>query len=414
MTTSSKTDILVKAIKSSFNNPALSDVVLVINDVKYYVISSILAHHAPKLFSELESTSTIPLESGADAQQMLSSLTSILTKTLGKKTLMLTDPTLNKEVVHLLLESMYDKSVEITNANVKDVYTVSTRFGMIDVSAQCTEVMTKAIIDTPNETLLESYSKALEEKSFNLQKWENLVAARIAIIPKEKVLDFVSKMSYDGITTFLSFDEFICSEELVYEMADNWCVVNAASDDPLKFNVMSKVRLELLTDEVLMTKAKTNPFIKLETYIQSLEKIMSSVKHSRRTSRNVQMFALGELHSKYAGYRLVTKEEVEMATFKTTFIRSYNHHNGVTCLDTYDANYICCTTNPIAILDNRWMKTDSCPITKDIIVKLRAAHHTSDSFSRNISTLKLSPDLNSTKSYEHHDTGLFVPIGTTF
>src|SRR5579872_2969748 len=132
-TPSESQNLLLKAMKSSFNNSSRSDVIVTVNGDKIHVSAPLLEVHAPTLFSELTvpATQSLSPEATVTEQQMASHLSSLISQTLGKRVVTIVDIELKKDVVSALLESMYDKPIEITSlADASDIYVAATRFGM--------------------------------------------------------------------------------------------------------------------------------------------------------------------------------------------------------------------------------------------------------------------------------------------
>jgi len=109
--------------------------------------------------------------------------------------------------------------------------------------------------------------------------------------------------------------------------------------------VMSHIKLELLSSDLLVTKVKNNPNINTNQYMQILEtRTLASIR-SYGTSRNSPSFsslAIGLINGKYDGYRLITKEEANTNAFLLLFKQEYNKFGGIYSLDDFTVDLVCC------------------------------------------------------------------------
>jgi hypothetical protein len=440
--------LLLKTIKSSFNNSSRSDVIVTINGDKFHVSAPLLEVQAPTLFAELTvlTAPTLSSEATVTEQQMATHLSSLITQTMGKRVVTIVDPELKRDVVLALLEYMYDKPVDVTLANASDIYVAATRFGMkefvqkVKSLLHCSLTMTSAhdiyvtatklgmneiaqkaeklikdsVMETPTETFLEAYAKAMETKNPLTEKdWKSALVAKLAILPQEEVLKFTSKMSCTDLVELINSPDLKCEEDLIYEIGEKWCRTKEESVGPrTKQCLMSYIKLELLSGTVLVTKAKVNPDVSQEAYTQAWEKVVMSVTDARPRRRNGLIFALGKITGTYGGYRLVTKDEVKTVNFLNWFAEYYEKYNGIFCLDTFLPNIVCCADHVMCLLrdtKDSWLKT--APVTKDTFTKLRTDSHTPDDIKQKIMSIYVSAN---TRTGVSDDAGLFVLIGTKF
>jgi len=61
-------------------------------------------------------------------------------------------------------------------------------------------------------------------------------------------------------------------------------------------------------------------------------------------------FVIGSIHKKYAGYRLITKCDLQDEITITSLINCYNYHHGLLSIDNFNGCYIC--GNKIDLLIN--------------------------------------------------------------
>ena len=340
-------EVLLQTIKQFYNHPVLSDVILTLNGEKYHLISNLIAQYAPLLHMELEiqntngSKPTIDLTT--DPEKLLMNLSAALTRT-NKKIVNLTIPGVSKETVGMVLETLYGKSFEITLANFQEVHLLSTKFGMGSHSKKCTGVLKTTI--TP-DTIVESYERALSEKSHLEPILKNKFYEILPIIPRDKLMDFISRWSYEAITELVSKSDLDCTEDLVYDIVDRWCQAHENTNEHL--TLTSLVKLELLSNEILVTKVKTNDYVYFDTYLKVIESNLLTPKVTSGRRRSKAIFALGKLRESYDGYRLITKTEVETAKFVQMFTNEYRKLDGIMCLDSFAVDLVCCSTHNLQV-----------------------------------------------------------------
>jgi len=394
MATQSETlNVLINTIKGTFNNSSQSDAVVSINDQKFYVMSPLLEFHAPLLFAELK-TPTLPVlspDSTLSEQQLATQLASLFS--LGKKVITITDPELKKDVVLALMECMYDKPVEITLTNAQDVYSAATKLGMKLISQKAEDIVQQSIKSVPAETFLEAYTKAMETKNPLMEKvWNSTLASKMGYLPIEKILEFTGKMSYEEIMAFVELEGFTCCEDTIYEVIAGWIKSNSITSDEA-LALMSKVKLDLLSSSVLITKAGNNQNVRFRDYQQALEKIVrANTQHSNRRAGLPYEFALGFSNKTYTGYRKVTVVEMKTSDWIHRFVEYYTQEKGIYCFDNHSERInICCEAMHLAILNNRWLFTRS--MKQDQIIRLSATNHDQDSCAENISSIHVSSDV---------------------
>jgi len=326
---------LLDTFRSLYNKPQFADVILTLNDSKYYLMSPVLEQYAPSLYLELESQATIPQTTPLDLtpEQLIASLNTLL----NKKTLTISEPKITKEIADGVIESIYGKPMDITSSHLLGIYILSTRFGMKDLSTQCIDTFKKNI---KLETLLADCQKALDENSSMKALLFSTVIDNLDIFPKEKLLDFTNKLCKTDILQLTSSDQLSCSEDLVYEIADSWFKIHL---DP---TIYSHIKLDCLSPHILVSHVKRNPQIDHSTYLKVLEENYiksASYKRGGIARKNKYRFAIGAYRASYDGYHLITKKEVETSKFRELFKSEYTRLKGIRSLvNDYAVQLVCC------------------------------------------------------------------------
>jgi hypothetical protein len=422
MSTSKQLDFLIETV---YNNPLHSDVVLELNDTKYYLILTVIKRAAPLLFEEFETipnpTLPIPPSSDLPIDQLLANLVTSLSK--PKKTLKMTVTGVTQGVADMLLKSMYGRYLSIHSSNALEVHQLSTRFGMNDITPECINVV-KESIKIP--TLLEDYQKALSENSPFKQIYFDAMVDNLGLFPMAKVLEFINKMTFEVITQFVSNPKLNCTEDLVYEMIDSWIHTNGANTEQYQ-SLVSKIKLELLSFELLTSKVKLSPVIDQAVYVKVLEtKIFNhKVLKYLRNGDVEQGFAIGRIDQTYDGYRLLTSQDICTNSFRKLFNDHYISKNGILCLDSFEANNLCIAKRRLTMYSNfnrmNWyVRIDVKDVKKDTYVKFCTGHHTDQQMILNdLHLITHSDDINRTEKDSHgipmlDNTGLFATHSMRF
>lgn len=411
-----------------FNNPKFSDALLVFNNENYYVATDLLKQSAPLLFKEFEMVSdtlNVSQIEGDNHEQIVANLTLLFSKMNKKKTLTMEDPCIAKESVTMILEYVYGKQITITQLNLGEIYALSTKFGMEKLVTECKKVFTSTITV---DTLLEDYQKAVLDSSPLVSMYKNELMKRLDTLPKNKVLQFACTLSYDSLLEFLKDENLHCTEDLRYEIIEEWAKgVNCTSSHNLP-TLMTHINLAYLSIQTLVTKVKFNPFINNSEYTKIIEKMalqyapnFSSVKaktNTPNTNHNGFIFAIGCLNRTYPNYRLLTKSDIEKSAFTQLFASEYHRLNGIYVLDTHRADIICCKNWSLAIQPgNLWLRVGNKDCLAGSIVELFASNNhidmtlNKDEVRHNISTLHVS---SATARSIYDTTGLFVLNDLTF
>ena len=418
----------VDTVNTFFNNPKFSDALLVFNNENYYVATDLLKQSAPLLFKEFEMVSdtlNVSQIEGDNHEQIVANLTLLFSKMNKKKTLTMEDLRISKETVTMVLEYVYGKQITITQLNLGEVYALSTKFGMEKLVAECKKVFTSTITV---DTLIEDYLKAVSNNSPLVSMCKIVLMKNLGKLPKDKVLKFCSSLSYDFLLEFLEDENLRCTEDLRYEIIEEWTKgENFTSSHHLPI-LMTHINLSYLSIQTLVTKAKFNPFIDHGEYTKIVEQMalkyapnFSSIELKNNTSNtdyNGFIFAIGRLHGTYPNYRLLTGSEIEKSTFTQLFAAEYNRLNGIYVLYTHKADIICCEGWSLAIRpSNLWIRLGNKDCLKGSIVELSASTShgimqlNKDEVRHKISTLHVS----SAPAISMYDTtGLFVLNNLTF
>jgi hypothetical protein len=339
---SAQTKFLLETIKSYYNNPMFSDIVLVFNEEKYYLSMQIIKEYASLLFKEFEalpapSAPTVSLD--LPPEQILANLTSLVSKAYQKKTLTMANPAISKETLNAVFEFMYGMTLEITSLNSSAIYMVCIKFGVKELIEKCEKEYQSHIT---LETLFDVYQKAISEKSPFFSLLKNYLSENLRYLPQDKLLAFTNGLSEEDITNIVKSDKSNCEEDLIYEIADSWC---RSTDSANKHVLMSHIKLELLSSKLLITNVKNNPNILSNRYVEILEaRTLASLKSDSlsRVGHGISSIAIGKLHSTYEGYRLITKEEASTRKFLSLFKQEYEKLNGIYSLDDFLVDLVCC------------------------------------------------------------------------
>ena len=340
-------------IKSFYNSPAHSDLILIINGERYNLLSSIVQHHAPLLKTEFEKA-PVPALPDPTIDPIISQIFTQLSTMYGsspKKTLTILEPLATKEIVSALLESMYGKPFDVNATNYLEVYPLVSRFGMEKYITECSELLKNSIT---TENVLESILKIQDEKSSSHLKLylENL-AITIFVIPPEKILEFTSKMNVEVMQELLKSDKLSCTEDFVLDIVENWGKTHDVADTK---KLMNCVQMEKLMGTTLVTKIKSNPLVDPMEY----QKVLESTVISTSTNANIRtpgmIFALGNPKSTYPGFHLATEKEVLSDKFNELFKMEYTKNKGICCLDSIEAHIIViCDGRGLTLINTSWL-----------------------------------------------------------
>lgn len=418
-----------------YNNSQHSDVILEVEispePVKYHLILDVIKKYAPKLHEEFEKIPNISLQaipSDLSPEQLLLKLTSMLHK--PKKTLKITDLTVCSESLDVVLKSMYVSPVHVTPTNCLEIYKISTRFGMEMLSKQCLEDFKKTL---KTETLLVDYQKIRSDPSpmmLIVDMYQEFLINNLSSISKDQLLDFTSKLGFASMLNIVENETLTCCEDLVYEMVERWSQFNIKQKDQIT-SLMSNVKLELLSNELLLSKVKANEsFINPSTYLLTLERRLTKpIPANSNRSLVRHIFALGKLDQVYSGYRLITDQEVVKDTFVKLFKEQYNARQGVYCLDSFDADVVCCHKYRLGIKSvdsntrgNNWLRVSTKKASQWNYARFNTTGHTEVSAQTMIHTITtyhipLSSSINEKDAYNvtvHDNTGLFVKESVNF
>jgi len=226
-------------VQTLFNDPTHSDIILVFNHVKYYLISHLVKRSAPLLYQKFEdliktNSSKPPIQS--TPEEVLENLSKILAKA-DKPTVSMGSSTISKEALDAVLESFYGKSFKITSvSNLEGVYQLSVMFGMIDVRDRCIETFQKTI---KLETILDDVVKAIKNDTPFRHVLTNYLWDNLELIPLNKTFfDFVSTLDDDDfIDAVLTAEDLISdglvtsfSDSLIHDMMNAWAQHHANPD----------------------------------------------------------------------------------------------------------------------------------------------------------------------------------------
>ena len=351
-------------VRSLFNVPSVSDVIVIINGVSYHLMSAIIKRHSAKLMAEINAVSIDTHVTESDtANADIAFLTKSLQKLIGigKKTLTITISSVNNsENITSVLKYLYSYQLDINLVNMNEIYLVSTRLGIERVSAQCAEMISCEL--SPSE-IMSLYKSAVDNNTPLKSLYEKNFRKSLILIPLPQIIEFTNTFSYESIVEIGKMDNTLCTEDIIYEILNNWCKFNSCTDDD-KRSLMLNVKLESLSSQLLVETVKHNTFIDKKSYEKALEdKVLSSPASAKirlllasdnSNTSTKKLLALGSRTTEYIGYRKITQDEIQNKFFKNLFVQLYRQNNGIFCLCTMRADYLNC--------DGRRMMIGSHPI----------------------------------------------------
>jgi len=290
---------------------------------------------------------------------------------------------LDEQSIVQVLKYMYGMKINLSN-NIIDIVM---KFEIVELVYDCCKIWShekfKAQFLMAVETvsvLLPSLEKYLNEKITEISDIDNLLL-------KLPALYFVG---------LLSSPDLKCDEDFRYKIANSYVMAHTA------LNLMSSIKLTLLSKKILVHEAGKNPLINKTDYYRALENLQCDVKESRRTDH---VFFIGKHDKKYEGYTVVTDFE----TIMSKFIIEYRKHFGIISIDDMDVNFLCVDKH-ITKIDTYFLGKNEHYVKKGEIV---AFHSMNDHCCENISKLcriKLTEDkMYAQKKYDHtHNVNLFM------
>lgn len=357
-------------VKSIFNSSACSDMLLKFNAKSYFLLSHIVKVKAPKLFSMCESLQNSDNPAGfeqatptPDADEAIKDVIKSLTRSLLNKTVHeITDSSIKDEILVISLEFMYGKPLDgvVTLDNCDDFYLIADKFGMDDLKQYTKNLLSRA----SSKQLAEIYSKMTDKlhPMFDMCH-EQYMRKTIQIMDQSAITFLTRDMSYDMIIKLLSSDALVCSEDFVFELADGWC--NAHIVDINCKQVMSHVKLENLSTDLLFSKVRSHPHIEPKLYVEVLEK---KVGKSTMSVFRGHYFGIGIVDVKYPGYRLTTQSDFT-PSFLVKFKTEYLNHNGIISLDDTKSDIVVSQQGEL-LCDGYYLRTVTKNIKKNEILTL--------------------------------------------
>ena len=373
----SDTEFYLETIKSLYNNPPQSDAVLEFNGVKYYLILSIVKHFAPLLHAEFDKASTITeTEAKSDSkpevitrmeisdilnhqtcQQVMSTIRTIVDKMLNKRFVKMTHLGISDEVVDMILGSMYGKHFEIPrdDPEFSEFYILSTKFGMAHLVTECRKIFKQ---DIKLDTVIENYENAIAVNSPFVSEFQNVFTESLSLLTKTDVLNFVEKLDQKIIEEIVSSDKIVVDEYFKFEMISRWLAPHeeyARYSLGVQHELMSHVKFELIPVDLLKTHVRNNPLVDANTYIKEVENKLTTLTKLTKLTKEISSadgiilpltvppehtFALGKYRSKYAGYHLVTVNEIKTDAFQKLFKERFIEQSGIYVLDDFDDGVI--------------------------------------------------------------------------
>src|SRR5579872_988194 len=271
-------------IRSIYNNPANSDVILIFNDVKYHLILAFVQQHAPCLYEDFvnQRKSNSDIAPNLTPEQVIDSISSIISRS-NKTTVIICNQAIDSDYLESVLKSMYGKTVYTPIKKLGAYYWLSVRFGMNALANRCIDLFKSAL---NLDTLAEDYLKAIKEKSLAEDLFSIQFIEHLDKIPKEKLLELAPMLKYEVILDLIRknkstnpdvIDNMVSTwsqdkptnPDFIYNLIDVWAK-NHSNEDQKK-TLFSSLRLELLSLNLLLTKVKSNPYITPDKYIKAVE-----------------------------------------------------------------------------------------------------------------------------------------------
>ena len=415
-------------IQSFYNQPTYSDGVLVFNGIKYFLLLPLVKKYAPLLYAEFEKESNISLgtmksestkkvdlnEYDIIDPELLNSLSALVSKTYHKKVVTICEPAVSVESVDAVLGSIYGKPLDLMKDNLSDVYLLSTKFGICVSVTKCTKFFKQLV---RLDSLMDEFDSAMKTNSPLVPMFFDAFIKVISSIPTDKLLEFVSKLDATMIHKIVTSNDIQADESLIYEMVHAWWKEH--NDSSRSRLLMSHVKLELLSVDVLTTKCKTNPLINSDAYQKVLEtKLLKFSKDDTNGRRCMvandsmelfgsHMFALGKFGKSYPGYHWITSQEIQSRLFHELFKKQYLKMNGMYCLDDMYADIVCCMEGLLRVKGVYWIRLESgieLGLKKNTTVHLCASRCTEKEFIANIDSIQVCDDTTSSA----YRVGLFI------
>ena len=392
--TAPTTTLLLETMQSLYNNSKHSDIVLNMNGVQYYLLSPLVEKCAPLLAKEFDNASVkscdLSPELDADqdvdrnakqyvnqyVNQYATQLLSLLS-TVGKKVVTLTEPKVSNEVVSSVLSFIYGKPLEITETNCMEIYILSIRFGMEYLSTQCITAFEKTL---DIDTIIDNYIHAIKSDSPFVKILLDRLVKWINFIPENDLIEAMTKVSYECVRDLITHPNLSDNVDLKYKVAERWSEID---DTHRSFasDLLSHIKLELLSTDLLITSVKNNPCVTTEKYLEVLEHIIQNNSTPRKNKKNSHLFGIGKLNKVYPGYSLVSNTLLVGSDFCDLFRKKYKKTNGIYCLDDLDKGYVCSATHTLQFAPTSPSKPGYLAIehnmNKGDIYKLFAGHYDS-------------------------------------
>lgn len=365
-----------------FNDPVCFDTVVQVNDTSFNIISALVTKQS-SFFAEACNSSENPCTT-----HILGSAV-ILTRRIIK----IHDPELKNDAVEKVLKFLYGKKIE--NVTIDIIY-AAIKFRISDLICPHFKNMT-------TEFFLKHYMIVLNENNDLIPFFEKYFKTNIKSF--NDIFDITSRMSLEYIITLLSSDDLMCSETLIYDIANHYCNKNN------KPEVLKCVRLTLLPHEVLINQVGNNPNIDLCQYKNALEQVILSKKETLRNSFTKDKFCIGKHGQKYDGYKILTKDDIDNTLIKEEIAKSYVYNGGFRSMDNINVDHLC-SENHILKINTYFLLACYKIVKKNEILKFNCNYFGQEIIVSTISDITVSSYDISHNSYSKHDhtknVGLFM------
>jgi len=248
-----------------------------------------------------------------------------------KKVVKISDPLLTKEAILKMIDFVHGKKIEKYS---DDLMYACIFFGISNFAHLLSEMS--------SELFLKYYLKFIQTNDILLSDCEKWFKSHVNTY--SNLIDFTSQLSLEYLTSILSSDDLVCDEDLIYEIANNYCVVHN------KPEILSCVRFSLLPSLTIIDKVKKNPNISPEQFNIVLEnRLLKKMDIHRGFSK--EKYIIGAADETYEGYRLVTTNEIKSLIFLNDLNLFYETKKGLLSIQNFMGGYLCGSTHAFKFME---------------------------------------------------------------
>jgi hypothetical protein len=326
----------VATLQTLYDNSSISDIELIFNGKKYNLIMTLLKKYVPILYdqvrlSTVESTNLIlsnNSSSSYNTENTIVNIKSVLNKAFAaKKVSNINNQSITEKVVTNIFMHIYGYPLELTMDNVDMYHEFAHTYGMVELS-----IFSKKYIfaNCEIEEIIKRYDNAIKNKSNVVKIYARLFELHIMYFPDSSIIDFISKFTQDELHDFLKSDTVLCDEDLIFKIINKWLYIHTSYPRPELLYAM--INLKNISGNLLVTTVSKCLCPSLQKYyIDALEYKICNPVMNNVVSKNIPktFFALGMTNRVYEGYRKITKNEINMISFKKILINYLRQHNAI-------------------------------------------------------------------------------------